>query len=732
MDAAPVSGGGTPRDRRWWQQPAWLAGEALLVFVIVFSALGGPARHWRVPLHYSEDALEYLMQSKGTLQDGWWWNHPRIGAPGTFEQLSYPSNTNVDQALIWVARWFTRDPGLAVNVTWLVMVALSSVIATGGFRLVGVSPPIAFLGGVLFALVPYALSRNIQHFSLAIYLVPIPCAAALVIAAREAPMAPRTRWWLAAGCVLVSLNYVYYAFFAAFVLLVAMAIAALRDWRSRALRDGALFLTVIIIVTAVNLAPSLRAWALAGKPLVIPAKTAGESDTYGLKIRQLLSPVPDHPLAIFARLATLERRAAFPIETENTTSRLGLVGSLGFLGLMATLVLPGVRRAFRDRELVAAAASLTLALVLLATVGGLGSFFSLLVSPEIRAYDRVCPFLAFFALVAVGLVLDQTRPRERLWQAVVVSGVLVIGVWDQIGAAAPLNQEYAANRTEQASVNAFVQTLEARLPAGAMVFQLPLTTYLNDAGEGRMQTYDEIKPYLASRTLHWSYPALDNAVVRWQHAVARLPPRAMAQALRDAGFAAVAIDRKGYADDGQALIAALTPAGQATPVLADSPDDVALDLAHVAASSEGVARLPVWTGAFGPVSTGLPACTFAVTAHIDSVGPLKAPVSGPLTVERAATYAIRGWAIDDAHQALAGDVDLVVDGQPEGMFYGVNRPDIAARAGQPGYRYSGVLAVVPTARLRTGPHRLDLRVVAADRSCASDAATLTVIVPPVV
>jgi hypothetical protein len=167
-------------------------------------------------------------------------------------------------------------------------------------------------------------------------------------------------------------------------------------------------------------------------------------------------------------------------------------------------------------------------------------------------------------------------------------------------------------------------------------------------------------------------------------------------------------------------------------VLADSPDYVALDLAHVAASPDGIAHLPAWTGAFGPVSTGLPACAFALTAHIDSVGPLKTPVSGPLTAERASEYVIRGWAIDDAHQLLAGDVDLVVDGQAEGMFYGVNRPDVATRGGHPGYRYSGVLAVLPTAKLRTGPHRLDLRVVAADRSCASVAATLPVIVPPVV
>ncbi len=122
--------------------------------------------------------------------------------------------------------------------------------------------------------------------------------------------------------------------------------------------------------------------------------------------------------------------------------------------------------------------------MLLATIGGFGSLFSLLVSPEIRAYDRVCPFLAFFAWLGLAVLLDRVRPRVPLWRGVLVTGVLVLAVWDQIGALAPLNRAYAATRTEWSTIGAFVATLETRLPPDAMVFQLPLTTYLNDPGAG--------------------------------------------------------------------------------------------------------------------------------------------------------------------------------------------------------------------------------------------------------
>jgi hypothetical protein len=55
------------------------------------------------------DALEYLMQSKGTIENGWWWVHPRLSAPGAFSQVAHPSATNVDQASVWIVHLLTRD-----------------------------------------------------------------------------------------------------------------------------------------------------------------------------------------------------------------------------------------------------------------------------------------------------------------------------------------------------------------------------------------------------------------------------------------------------------------------------------------------------------------------------------------------------------------------------------------------------------------------------------------------
>ena len=54
------------------------------------------------PLRFSHDSLFYLAQSKATVENGWWWFNPAIGAPQGFEALLFPSNSNVDQALVWI------------------------------------------------------------------------------------------------------------------------------------------------------------------------------------------------------------------------------------------------------------------------------------------------------------------------------------------------------------------------------------------------------------------------------------------------------------------------------------------------------------------------------------------------------------------------------------------------------------------------------------------------------
>jgi phosphoglycerol transferase len=694
--------------------------EASLVFTILFIFLAGWRRDFRVPLSFTRDALEYLMQVKGTIENGWWWVHPRLSAPGVFEEIQYPSNTNVDQAIVWIVHLFTGEPGLAINVSWMIMVVLSALIASRCLRLLGLSRRIAIPVGLLFALSPYALYRNIDHFSLAIYLVPIPSTVALLVATgRLGELQRRRRWALMALCALVGFNYTYYAFFACFLILIASLIA----WNRRELRGGLTFVAVICLATAVNLAPSLYAWGEDGRPLSIPEKHAAEAEQYGLKIRTLVSPILEHAFLPFRYWTEIEEDAEYPLENENKESRLSIIGSLGFVALLCGLFVPKIASALSDGPLFTAAGRLTLSAVLLATVGGFGSLFNLLVSPEIRAYNRITPFISFFSLCAIALIAERVlagfaASKIRSWMPVALIAALFIGLYDESQAARPLNRDYNGIRHEWTALGAFVRSLEDRLPDGAMVFQLPELTYLNEIGHEKMQPLDHIKPYLPSTRVHWSYPALSDSVVLWQQQVGRLPTPMLATALVAQGFNTVLIDRNGYFDRAQALLTELGVAASSKAVIVESDRYIALDLSFVRKADIPPDRLPRLGAKATAATAGLRDCGTTTAYNLEWIGGSAAPFARtPVRVSLSGEFFVAGWAVDDPHQTVAGDVDVVVGDTAYSAFYPVDRPDVAKYLGVSTYRASGFIVRLDGENVGSGVRTLSLRILAADRRC---------------
>jgi phosphoglycerol transferase len=211
-----------------------------------------------------------------------------------------------------------------------------------------VSTVSSLVAGTLFALSPYALYRNIDHFWMVIYLVPFPCTAALLLGSGrlvERPLSRSQTLAILVGCAALGFNYVYYSFFACFLIGLATAVGWIAIRRTRLAAAGIICVTLIGATTALNLAPSLYSWSRNGRPLILREKVAAESEVYGLKIRQLISPVFQHRFPPFRAWNNRESAARFPLETENMTSRLGLVGSIGFLGLLALLFIPNRRGA---------------------------------------------------------------------------------------------------------------------------------------------------------------------------------------------------------------------------------------------------------------------------------------------------------------------------------------------------------------------------------------------------
>lgn len=551
-----------------------------IVIVFAWLMLGGPQWNLREPFIFDGDALFYLTQTKSTIDHGWWWWNPTIGAPFGVHAPAFAQNTNVDQAIVRIIGLFTNDAILAMNLVWFTALGLSAVTAGWGLRRLGVSALSAGAAGVLFALTPFVFYRNIEHFNLVIYLVPFPATIAILLASAERADNWRFRDFVvpAIGCTLLGFNYIYFAFFGAFLIVVGALIGAARTGGIAPLKRGALFLGIVMLTTAINLIPSQLIWRVEGKPWGV-GHNPNEAEKLGLKIRHLVGPTDGHWFGPFKTYLESERAAGFPRENENHPGRLGLVGTTGFLGLMAVLIVPLARPPDEERRRLQAAATLTLAALLLGTVGGFGVLFSLLVSPEIRAYNRIEPFIAYFALLGVGIWIDRwLRNRSSWMRAGLWIVLLAIGLADQGSGLAKLTQRTPGAVSDFREIKSFLHPLEEQLPDQAMIYQLPFRPYPVDTGQERMGGYFHLRSYLTTSRLRWSYPYLNRAQFIWYKGVERVADEDLPRYLAREGFAAIQVNRDGYADRGQRLEQALTAPGAGAAVLATNDRYLMLDL----------------------------------------------------------------------------------------------------------------------------------------------------------
>ena len=530
--------------------------------------------HLDLPFSFQGDALHHLAVAKAIVEQGWSWHIARLGAPYGLDMYLFPVGSVVDNTSFWLLSLFSRDPVVIVNSYWLGSFALSGISACWSLRRLGIPRLVAFLGGVLYAFLPGAFYRNVNHLMLVYYLVPPAIAMCMLLLRSEWSLLRRTDQLVFWGALaLLGLGYIYYSFFAclAFSLVVTLLLSQGGN-RKRDSIVGAAAIGMITLFSALQLTPALIGWS--ADPIAkenIQQKSLAEADIYGLKIRHLLTPRIDHPLPILRSVSSKLNVAGFPLENENTTAQLGFVGAVGFLVLLGLglLRLVDLRPLSGLTATLGSAAALNLWLILFATIGGLGSLFNLFVSPDIRTYNRVSPFIAFLALYAVCelVVLVKVKSSGQWRNFLFIFGcvlTLIFGVVDE----APFNsvaQSWKSNRGLYESTRSFIGLLEKQLPAGAMIFQLPAPPYPNTPKMFDMESHQHLGSYVVSHSAHFSWPALSRNGLLFNQSISSIAdPRILAESLSIIGFDGVLLDRWGLEGRGEALIRQLKDFGVET------------------------------------------------------------------------------------------------------------------------------------------------------------------------
>lgn len=523
---------------------------------------------WQYPLSYKDDGLA-ILQTTRKLMDGWVLHASRAGYPMGANFHDYPMSDLGSLLFLKLLGALTGSAAASVNIFYLVGYPAASVSAHLVLRLLGMRTWPAVLCSLLFAWMPFHFLR-IEHLFLTWYFqIPIYIYAAHKVfqAGRDGQLARmgRSSWacWLLLLAALSSFG-LYHAFFGALLICASAFVGWLHARRTTPLWMGGLFALSIGVGLAANVLPNrlLNPYDTPNPEAV--QRAAFETEYNGLKLTQLFMP---HLLHRSDKLRSLAETYArdFPLSAENHTASLGVIGSLGVL-----LIIFHIAKSFAQPEeddIRHFLAMGFLALFMFVTIGGLSTLFSGLVSPVIRCTNRASVFLGFLALATFFFTWQSalarnpgTRPFwQRLGLALGAVALLVFGAWDQSPKLS--RPQMQAQRLRFDQDRQFMHAIEAIMPKGAAVFQLPYMAYPESPRQHHLETYALSVGYTHSSALNWSYGGMRGRPEdAYAKQASQMPIGQLARDVVAHGFSGLYIDRRGYADGGKQIEQALRDA----------------------------------------------------------------------------------------------------------------------------------------------------------------------------
>lgn len=558
----------------------------IMVLVIMYRLWKGNLAY---PLqHFDGDAILTVYGTKALGEGALLYNN-RVGVPFGLDYYNFIGPALVHTAILKGLVSITHNALLAVNIYYLLGFVLISLAAFYVFRQFSLSIPFAFLCAILYAFLPTHISVSYYHFlESEYYLLPLVVLLALRIMAAASPAAPknsrsaytrpgsttrRLLYFAVPTAVLIGESDIYYAFYSMLFIGAATVYAAFRRERRRDSVAGLICFVVIGLSTGIGLLQiELYKIRLGTEPKVLQ-RTVAQTEVYSLSLADLYLPTPDHPIKKFRDISK-RFDASLPIMT-NTESKYSNLGLIGVIGFSALLLWPIIRQSRgREDRLMSHLLILTLVGVLFAIIGGFGTLFSLLITPVLRVHARMVFFIAFFALFAFGVLL------EKLWRKlpytsltggirIVFVGVLLFfGLYDQ--GAWQLHADPVALKAQYKSYDRFIRGIEAQLPSGGEVLQLPYQPFPEMGGPYHMNNYDPLRAYIHSQTVRWSYPAMAGGPRdEWIRELSSEPVPEMLKRAVWAGFRGVYIDRQGYPDAAAAVESRVRAQTHTDPIVSE-------------------------------------------------------------------------------------------------------------------------------------------------------------------
>lgn len=527
----------------------------------------------KYPISYQGDTLTTLMRIKLLATDEFpLFSYPvskHLSAPFLFELADYPQPIAAQLFFQKIFTLFTDNIFLVFNLYILSSYFLVANVMFFVLRLIKIDIYIAVLISILYTFLPFHSYRIPHTYYIQYFLLPVAIFLILKLWDKK-PLFFKSdggkekykldiSWkniFIIIILVIISIWNFYYTFFLAFLTLIATLSSYLTHKNKSHILSGILFLLFLTLPFAINLKNIQQYQVFHGKNSMVANRNFSEAELYGLKLSYMLLPINNHRIDT---LAKLKRKYTSSIKiNEGIGAPLGIFGSVSFIGLF--LYFLNLKRRCKN-DYMNRLSILNLYAFLLGTVGGISAIFALIVSPEIRGYNRISIIIATIVYFALALYLTNLINKfslKKITVLIISIIILTIGILD----ITPNSITFKPTQHNIAKFNSdkdFIEKIKKSSyiqPGKNKILQLPYMNFPEHGPINNMPDYAQSIGYLhdINNSFQWSYGAIRGRLTdMWINELLKKKLKNQINILEKAGFVGIYIDRYGYKDNAKSL-----------------------------------------------------------------------------------------------------------------------------------------------------------------------------------
>ena len=532
-----------------------------------------------MPFAYDGDLMWNLVSIKGIIETGWHITNNSLGAPFGYNIIDYPTSDLLNLIILKFLSFFINNPSLILNIFYIFTFISTFITSFFVFRHFKIRAGLVIVGAYLFTYLPFHLIRAENHLFLSSYFMIPPIVMVIFwLMDKESVffknIFDKKSVLTVIIALLISSTGIYYAFFSAVFIMFAGLIGSIQNGQFRNILAAILVSIIISLGVIVNIYPNLTHQSSYGKSAAV-GRSPTEAEYYGLKIVGFFIPNSSYHFTPLKKFQVKYMTYALT-KDEGGTSYLGVFGAIGFLLLLLNLI----KKIKIDPKL-DNLSYLSLGGVLFATVSGFAIFFTYIVSENIRVYQRISIFIAFFSIFGFILVVNSLLRKIKIKKYLYLLLLLIIGVAGLVDVTSVYIPEPRSLYSAYLSDKKFVEQIELALPDEAMVLQLPYKAFPETPPVHYLGDYALFRPYLHSRTLKWSYGITKGSSQdQWIKSLSELPVEGMVYKAVVAGYRGIYLNTAGYEDGGKEIGDKLSAILNEKPIISDTKDQVFYNLTN--------------------------------------------------------------------------------------------------------------------------------------------------------